>query len=228
LPAETTAVLCCPSGYSKGSWGYACASNLAQDTSVTYFVPYSSGDNWYPGSVTVGKFPKGKLIVGDGVPVWYQSTDSKVLAAATHTAVSQMSSQTSSPGAAQTPSSTPPPTMSPGSSTPETNSDSGLSTGAKIGLGVGIPLAIILGLVLGWLIFRRRQAKMSLHPSQDMAEQQPYHDAYARELAAPKTYYAQTHELENPTYEMAGHSSKPYEMPEGTRATYTGAKTGTS
>jgi hypothetical protein len=117
--------------------------------------------------------------------------------------------------------------MSPGLSTPGSNSDSGLSTGAKIGLGVGIPLAIILGLVLGWLIFRRRKAKASPHPSHEMAEQQPYHDTYASELAAPKTYYAHSHELETPTYEMAGHSSKPHELPEGNRAIYTGIKTET-
>jgi hypothetical protein len=50
------------------------------------------------------------------------------------------------------------------------------------------------------------------------------HDSYASELAAPKTYYAQSHELETPRYEMPGHSPKPQELSEANRATYTGAK----
>jgi hypothetical protein len=55
-----------------------------------------------------------------------------------------------------------------------------------------------------------------------MAQQRPYHDAYALELAAPKTYYAQTHELETPVHEMAGHPSKSHEMPVRNNAVHTG------
>jgi hypothetical protein len=203
LPAETTAVLCCPSGYTTGPWANACASAMQQDTRVTYFQPFSSNGIYYPGSVTVGDFAKGEMVVGDGVPIWYQASDSKVLAAATQTAA-----QTSSPATPQS-NATTRPTKSPASDSAAPNPSLGLSTAAKVGLGVAIPLAIVLGLVLGWLLFRRRKAKTHASPTKDMQ----YYGAYGPDDAAMKRYYAHAHELEEPLQELPGQPVLAHELP---------------
>ncbi|KAH5435988.1 hypothetical protein HBI16_117230 [Parastagonospora nodorum] len=223
LRPDTTAVLCCPPGYSKGIWAYACASFLAEDTSLSYIVPSSVNGKWEAGDVSVGSFPKGYPVQGDGVPVWYQSSDSQVLAAAaTRTAgeSSSLASRMSSASTAQTPTSTPPPTGSPAVQPESTSSSGGLSTGAKIGLGVGIPVAIIFGLVLGWLIFRRRKAKAVPAGTHEMSEseQYPYHGAYSPEDARSKTYYAHTSELDGQLHEMPDHHDRPQELPAESRS----------
>jgi hypothetical protein len=215
LPAETTAVLCCPSGYTTGPWANACASAMQQDTRVTYFQPFSSNGVYYPGSVTVGDFAKGEVVVGDGVPIWYQASDSKVLAAATQTVAPTSSPATPQSNATTRPTdsfaSNSPTSISSASNIAVPNSSSGLSTGAKVGLGVAIPLAIVLGLVLGWFLFRRRKAKT--HSSS--AKEMEYYGAYTPEDAALKTYYAHAHELEQPVQELPGQPGLAHELPAG-------------
>jgi hypothetical protein len=193
LPSETTAVLCCPSGYKQGPWANACASTIEEDTFVTYFEPFLSDNVYYPGSVTVSKFNKGESVLGDGVPIWYQASDSKVLAAATQT-----TSQTSFLATPQSNGTTRP-------------TSSGLSTGAKVGLGVAIPLAIILGLVSGWLLSRQRKAKTHAPLPEEMQD----YGAYAPENAPLNTYYAHTDELEQPLQELPNQLGLAHELPAG-------------
>jgi hypothetical protein len=59
----------------------------------------------------------------------------------------------------------------------------------------------------------------------EMAEQQhQYHGAYAPEQAAPKTYYAQTHELDGQLHELPDQPSKPHELPTGNGGAQTAGK----
>ena len=79
----------------------------------------------------------------DGIPIWWQSSDLSVFAAAsTRPRTSSISSRGT------------------GLPAPTVIVDSNrLSTGAIIGLGIGVPFALILGLVLGFIVFRWRQKK---------------------------------------------------------------------
>jgi len=96
-------------------------------------------------------------IYGDGIPVWWQSSDLKAFAAATGPTPTSGSPTTT--GTQQTLSNTSQ-TSSPTSSPSATSSSSGLSSGAKIGIGIGIPLGVIaIGAIAFFLFFRRRGRK---------------------------------------------------------------------
>ncbi|KAH8805101.1 hypothetical protein F5884DRAFT_440466 [Xylogone sp. PMI_703] len=163
LGADTTAVLCCPSGYSYLDYNHRCASGFADITTyLTFYSPISGDDAWTKGPVLTDQWVQGTstwTIFGDGIPVWYQSSDLALFRAATAT----KSSTTSSTSTSTSPTST---STSPATSTPTSNSSSGLSTGAKIGIGVGIPLAVLALGIIGFAYYMRRRRKNRVLPTE--------------------------------------------------------------
>lgn len=186
-------MLCCPPGYSKGKYGHMCASTITVDQEVTYIMPKPAGTGWDRGDVKTTTVDKEATIQGDGIPIWWQSTDSAVLAAA----AVQTSAGVS--GSSQTLST---PTSSPSQSTgapPEQDTDSGLSNGAKIGLGVGIPIVVLIGLAIAFILFRRRRTKKTLGTSH--TDNMYGHHAPVAELMQPPIKYELRSE---PIHEMEG------------------------
>ncbi|KAH7092479.1 hypothetical protein FB567DRAFT_576852 [Paraphoma chrysanthemicola] len=158
LGPETSAALCCPSGYSYYENGPQCFSAVSQEQLITYYS-YSLVDNeWRSGKVSTLALGTSTIVKGDGIPIFWQQSDSAVLArASTLTRKLQASSLLATPG----PSSVAPSTSPTLADTPAPPSH-GLSTGAKIGLGVGIPMAIIALLAIGFLVWRRRRNQQVL------------------------------------------------------------------
>jgi hypothetical protein len=170
LGTETTAVLCCPSGYDKGGYGHACTSKVAKDQTLHYVNPRQNGTVWDRGEIRPTVIETATFIHGDGVPIWWQDKDKEVLdraAQMTPSALPQSSGSLVAGNPTEGASSVLPENTN--SSTPgqsqSSSSSSGLSTGAKIGLGVGIPLAILLGLALGYILFRRRTKRKIAPPA---------------------------------------------------------------
>jgi hypothetical protein len=90
-------------------------------------------------------------VVGDGVPIMWQATDSAVLERATITS----SSQTIEDTTRTSPTTSPTDTVS--ANETHAPSPNGLSTGAKVGLGVGIPVAVIALLAIGLFLMKRKR-----------------------------------------------------------------------
>lgn len=104
--------------------------------------PSQVGQAWQLGSATTSIATKATYIEGDGVPIWWQNSDSSVLAQASATTTSMTSGASPSPSSTGT------------TSTP----DSGLSSGTKIGLGVGLAIAgVLLGLLALFFVRKRRR-----------------------------------------------------------------------
>ncbi|KAF8851838.1 hypothetical protein BDZ45DRAFT_695594 [Acephala macrosclerotiorum] len=152
LGTDTTAIVCCPSGYFYVGDGHACQSNIASTTTtILYIDPVLNNNIWYstdaktPSTTTMTMTGTSAYwVLGDGIAVWWQSSDLKAFAGAT---------QTSSPTSTNTQT-----TTTHSQTSTETSKPSGLTSGAKIGIGVGIPLAVIaIGLVGFFLYFRRRR-----------------------------------------------------------------------
>jgi hypothetical protein len=170
-----------------------CASTITVDQEITYIAPKLAGTGWDRGDIRTTTVDKESTIQGDGIPIWWQSSDSSVLAAA----VAQTSAGFS--GSSQTLSTpTPSPNQSPGA-TVEQDTDSGLSNGAKIGLGVGIPTVVLIGLTIAFIFFRRRRAKRTLTTS--LTDNRNGHPAPVAELMQPPIKYELRSE---PIHEMEG------------------------
>lgn len=197
LGPETKAVLCCPSGYSYGGFGHQCTSTVTKNQVLTYVGPKLNGtDGWIRGSVKSTTLTTTSYVWGDGIPIWWQSSDEAALTAAS----TLMPTQTVSPTTTQTSSST---TQTGGSS--DSNTQSSFSTSAKIGLGVGIPLAVLLGLGIGWFVFRHQKANTPLLHSNN--EHGQYIGASSKEPVAQQLQG-------QPRYEMGDHSVYRHELHE--------------
>ncbi|RDW63371.1 hypothetical protein BP6252_10916 [Coleophoma cylindrospora] len=153
LSPETTAVLCCPLGFSYiSSIGIGHKCQAITEYPATYVTVSTAPDSVYPVTTDDGPYSSyySATIVGDGIPIWYQSKDLPVPTTpntSPATTGSQPSMSSSSPTTSVIPSSSP------------TSQSSGLSTGAKIGLGVAIPtvtIAFILGFILYIRYYRHR------------------------------------------------------------------------
>ncbi|KAG9379272.1 hypothetical protein A1F94_009628 [Pyrenophora tritici-repentis] len=80
LRPETTAALCCPPGYKYGNDGQVCSSMITHGQAF-HFVQYTTnGLNFLPGSTVYTKASTNIPVWGDGVPIWWQSSDAEVLA----------------------------------------------------------------------------------------------------------------------------------------------------
>ncbi|KAF2645949.1 hypothetical protein P280DRAFT_465689 [Massarina eburnea CBS 473.64] len=208
LGPGTTAGVCCPSGHKYWGLGHLCTSRVTQNQLITYIVPTNNGVEILR-PVSSSTQPSDSSIRGDGVPIWWQSSDMEVLRAAATMVPSSTGSITSSAQTSPTASiasstSTPTPTEpSP------TDSPSGISTGAKAGIGVGAAIAVAaLAMGLYFFLMRKRRA---------IAAGAPVHEAdaysgYEADSGAPKEY-AHLHEmsqpeLQHPRYELAGAAAK--------------------
>lgn len=143
------------------------------------------------------------IVQGDGIPIYWQSSDVEVLSrAAAMTPTGTASSVASPSNADASPSSVP---SSPGALQTGSLPPAGLSTGAKAGVGAGIPIAVIAALVMGSLLWKRRRDRRVV--SEGMATQRA-------ELGAEKqVHMAPVHGLHQ-RYEMQGDSEVPvHELP---------------
>ncbi|KAF2805438.1 uncharacterized protein BDZ99DRAFT_539765 [Mytilinidion resinicola] len=225
IESNTNVALCCPSGYSYLSTGlgHQCTSPITMNQVIQYIFPTNNGANIVRGNVSTSTFPADATAWGDGVPVWWQSSDDALLAEASTMTPSGASPTaittgvTGSGGTAAQPSATTSiPSSTATTSASSTPKPSGLSTGAKVGLGVGIPLAIIAGLALGYLLFRRRRgrgttdgdaADVPLGKYEHDAPPEPYYDTQqppkqpAHELSSQREPYHGMHELPSTRYQ---------------------------
>lgn len=96
-----------------------------------------------------------QIVLGDGIPIWWQRSDSSVLAAAAAQTPSGRATSGSSPVSATASATNTGSAGQIGNAGP--GGGGGLSTGAKIGLGVGIPLGIIALLAIGFLLWRKKK-----------------------------------------------------------------------
>jgi hypothetical protein len=177
-------------GYSYYGNGPQCYSSISDEQLVTYYS-YSYGDNsWKKGTPTTRPWTKATVVKGDGIPIFWQKSDSAVLVRASAITMSSQASTVSMPGSTSVD-----PSKSPTATGTPTPSPDGLSTGAKIGLGVGIPVAIIALLAIGFLLWRKRRepavdANDTVHDPDHKTE---YKGAPAAPGYAPRGYGAELH-----------------------------------
>ncbi|CAE7214038.1 hypothetical protein P3342_012643 [Pyrenophora teres f. teres] len=69
LRSETTAALCCPSGYKYGNDGHVCSSTITHGRTFTYVQYTTDGLNLLPGSTVATKFLANIPVWGDGVGI---------------------------------------------------------------------------------------------------------------------------------------------------------------
>lgn len=122
---------------------------------MQYIVPTMNGTQFQNGPVTTTTLTTWGRMQGDGVPIWWQSSDRAV-----SPAVATPSSSTTSANNAQTSqtSSLPSNTQTPPS---DSNTPRGLSPGAKAGIGVGVAAFFLLGaLAVGMFVFVRRKKRV--------------------------------------------------------------------
>jgi hypothetical protein len=111
------------------------SSLLFTTTSLPYFSLYQNDVNsWTHSSTPYTTTVTSLTIIGDGIPVWWQSSDLKLFSSAANTASSSTATTGSSISA---------PTQTPASS---------LSNGRKIGIEIGVPVAVVV-ILIGFLAF---------------------------------------------------------------------------
>jgi hypothetical protein len=143
--------------YPTNGLDHQCQSAFTSTTkTLLYIDPNLNEDVWYS---TNGSFASTTTAIasptynvhGDGVPVWWQSSDLAAFAAATGKPTST---------ATTLPSSSPPYSTSTSTNSPiPTPGPNGLTTGAKIGIGIGIPLVVIAIGIVGFIIYIRSRRK---------------------------------------------------------------------
>jgi hypothetical protein len=155
--------------------GHQCQSAFTSTSSTLLYISPVLNDNaWYStdgASTTTATASPIYNVYGDGIPVWWQSSDLAAFAAATGQPTTPTNSPTSS--SRTTTSSTP-------SSTPPARTNS-LTSGAKIGIGVGIPIVVIALGILAFIWFKRSRHRNSIvHPEVESAAV----DKYPQEVPA--------------------------------------------
>ncbi|KAJ4355624.1 uncharacterized protein N0V89_003644 [Didymosphaeria variabile] len=186
---STTAVLCCPSGFSYYTQGHVCTSTIKEDQTLKYVVP---GNDEF-GTLSIGPVSTSIYSAGashafaNGIVVMFQSSDTAMLRSVTvnPTAGVASTSATTTTPSAQSSTGTTNTAVSTGAATSTGDaqpvSSSGLSTGAKVGMGVGIPCALLLGLLFGWFLFRKRRTGNPYPPGYDetgMVKYAQVHEAH--------------------------------------------------
>jgi hypothetical protein len=125
------------SGYTSLSDDHVCASTIQQNQAIQFIKPTIAGQIYNAGNPIVTKAAEPTIVKGDGIPIWWQSTDAQKLSSA----------------AAATP--TRPDDSRYDNST--TDVASNLPEAAKIGIGVGVSLSVIAGLLIGIYVGRKRR-----------------------------------------------------------------------
>jgi hypothetical protein len=149
------------SGYGYVDQGHRCKSIATQDQRVRYVSPTANGaDGWIRGSVSTSTVALEMTVYGDGVPVWWQSSDEAIFAVAGSTTISAstplasslMHAQTSAQSSKLSPS-------DPSNSVSASTQQEGLSGGAKAGIGVGIAVGVLVAMLAVILFCLRRRNK---------------------------------------------------------------------
>lgn len=178
LGPDTSAALCCPSGWVGHTYYFDCRTTLS---SGTIYKGYGIGTNQGLGPVAPLTFSFNEYVTGQGIPIWWQQSD---FPTSSTTGLTSMIGSSGPPNPTVSPppidtsrsnarSSGPPiPTVSPPSID---TSRSGISTGVKIAIGVGIPFAVLFVVAIGSVIFirRRRQKAESGGPGPEDIQDVP-------------------------------------------------------
>ncbi|KAH7393866.1 hypothetical protein DE146DRAFT_110279 [Phaeosphaeria sp. MPI-PUGE-AT-0046c] len=167
LGPETSAGLCCPSGYTSYRSGHQCASTITSGQDVTFIAPSLVGLGWETGTPVTNMATETAIVKGDGIPIWWQSTDASMLSAAAAQTPSSMTVEVSKTGGGLVgePTGSSSSTSASAASSPDISStavgeSSGLSTGTKAGIGVGVSVGVIvIGLLMGFFFWRRRRSR---------------------------------------------------------------------
>lgn len=179
-------------GYTYYGNGHECGSTITQGQAVAFVSPTFLGNSWDFGTPTTNKWVTGTAVGGDGIPIWWQSSDVAMLArasamASTAEVTANAQSVSRSTSGTALPSDT--------STAAATSGSGGLSTGAKIGIGVSVPVGFLVALLLGFLLWRRRRNRQGTDAGigrDDMTQQEK------TGLPTPSTVDGNVHELHSP------------------------------
>ncbi|KAF2666294.1 hypothetical protein BT63DRAFT_458652 [Microthyrium microscopicum] len=196
LNPDTTAAVCCPSGYTYTTFGHLCGSSVSKGEVVDYFAASLVGAG-YSLTHMHSTFPTDTIVHGDGVPIMWQSSDQTVLASAT--AATASNTATSTTGTLKTGTTS---QSSTNDTNPSSASGGGLSKGASIGIGVGAAIGVLM--LLGVLLLCIRSRKKRSQPVMQAQSQQYSIEADDKrqhmgpmpaEMAAHSQSYQHRHEL---------------------------------
>jgi hypothetical protein len=182
-----------------GGYDHQCQLAFTSTTSILRYIDPKQNENiWYStngsfASTTTAIASPTYNVYGDGMPVWWQSSDLAAFAAATGEPTT--STATTLPSSSP-PHSTPTSTGSP-SPTPGLN---GLTNGAKIGIGIGVPLVVIAIGVMGFIFYVRSRRKARVTHSElqgtvmdKYPQQVPVVGASMQELYSDNESYRYSH-----------------------------------
>ncbi|KAM3076046.1 hypothetical protein ACMFMG_006441 [Clarireedia jacksonii] len=167
LGTDTTAVVCCPQGFSYFGYDRKCSSTVFLPSTIVYFSPSSDADGVWSSTTDASTLVISQMtVLANGVPVWAQASDAVRFASAASEAASTSSSSktiTTEPAKSSIyPHSTVPTSAAVTSTSGPHSNSNGLSTGAKIAIGIAIPffLLAIVSVIAIYLI-RIRKSKLS-------------------------------------------------------------------
>jgi hypothetical protein len=170
---------------------------------IYYLRPTDQGANTEIGDVLSNVQLKATEAKGDGVPIWWQSSDQEVLAAALTTTVTPEDLKTTSTQSLPTHSLPTAPITNP-TSTPtssvqkQPNTSTSLSTGAKAGIGVGAFIGVaILALAVVWIFLRRKRRALNV-------KAEPVHEAFPGHLKQQQAYEMLNPEVHQTAHELPG------------------------
>lgn len=158
------------SGFSYKDIGHVCTSVASQDERVQYVRPTSIGvDGWIRGPVSTTTIASDLTVFGDGIPIWWQSSDEAIFASASIAAMASFANATSpTQTQASVPSSTPTTSKISPASDPETS----LSGGAKAGIGVGVALGVLGAALASFLFLSLRRKNRAARRMQEIHDTQ--------------------------------------------------------
>lgn len=70
------------SGYTSLSDDHVCASTIQQNQAIQFVKPAIAGQIYNAGTPIVTKAAEPTVVKGDGIPIWWQSTDAQKLSSA--------------------------------------------------------------------------------------------------------------------------------------------------
>lgn len=151
---------------------------MTRNQVVQYVAPTFDGNSgWNRGPISTKTLLAETAVVGDGVPIWWQSSD---VAAATGAAVIPTPAITSMSNSIPTFASSSSATIS-----PAPNKSGGVTTAVGVGIGVGVFVALLIGVGIG-ILFRRRSNRRKGGKRPATAPQGPDHQGPAAEMYAPQ------------------------------------------
>lgn len=156
-PAENT--LTNSSQYSYMERGHICSSSLTRDQVIRYiFATLQGAQGWDP-RISTSTIASNSFVAGDGIPIWWQSSDIALLASASSALLSPPITTTDAALTATRVAQTSRTVSIPSSTSTRSSESGGLKRSQKIGIGVGVPLFLIAALLIGYLVFRRHRNK---------------------------------------------------------------------